>query len=559
MADNWTVGRYLVARVREAGARHIFGVPGDYVLGLMDEIVAGPVELVGTCNELNAGYAADAYARENGVGAVCVTYAVGGFSLLNAIAGAYAERVPVIAICGAPHRKDANEHKLLHHTLGEYALQVDVYRHVTERAVSLSSAEDAPHQIDEAITACLRHRRPVFIEVPGDLVGAACAAPKPLDLDLQPESDPETLKESIDEAVAMLSAARRPVVLGGIEVHRFGLAGKLEALLDVAGYPVATALMAKSVVHETHPQFIGLYQGALSEDYVRETVEDADCVLALGAWMTDINLGIYTAKIDSGALIDAGADRARIRHHTFNNVYLGDFIEGLGAALAARPPASPRDGAIRPAARTLTDGFTVDPDAAITIARFYARVNHFLDDRSIVLADAGNSFLCAGDLVMHETAGFISQAFYCSIGFTVPGALGVGLAQPDRRPIVFVGDGAFQMTAQELSTIIREGVAPVVFVMNNGGYTVERVIHDGPYNDLQNWKYHQLPQVFGGGWGCEVWTEGELEIALRHANERRDELALIEVHLDPMDCSAALKRLGAAIAAARAFGKGAAS
>lgn len=557
MSDNWTVGRYLIARVREAGARHIFGVPGDYVLGLMDDIVASPVELVGTCNELNAGYAADAYARENGVGAVCVTYAVGGFSLLNAIAGAYAERVPVIAICGAPHRRDANEHKLLHHTLGEYALQVDVYRHVTARAITLASAEEAPRQIDEAISACLRQRRPVFIEVPGDLVGEACAAPAPIDFDLRPESDPGTLKEAIDEAVAILSAARRPVVLGGIEVHRFGLAGKLAALLNATGYPVATALMAKSVVHETHPQYIGLYLGAMSEGYVRETVEEADCVLALGAWMTDINLGIYTAKIDNEALIDAGADRVRIRHHTFNNVYLGDFIEGLGAALAARPAVSPRDNtAIRPATRALTDAFTAKPDAAITIARFYARVNHFLDDKSIVLADAGDSFLCAGDLVMHETAGFISQAFYCSIGFTIPGALGVGLALPDRRPVVFVGDGAFQMTAQELSTIIRHGLAPVVFVMNNRGYTIERVIHDGPYNDLQNWKYHQLPQVFGGGWGCEVRTEAELEVALRHANERRYEMALIEVHLDPMDCSAALKRLGAAIAAARSIGKG---
>ena len=250
MTKEWTVGRYLVGRLHEVGVRHVFGVPGDYVLGLMDDIVASPIDLVGTCNELNAGYAADAYARVNGVGAACVTYAVGGFSLLNAVAGAFAERVPLIAISGAPSRKDAHDHKLLHHTLGEYEIQVDVYRHVTATAISLNSAEQAPGEIDEAIALCLRHRRPVFIEVPVDLVSAPCAEPGPLDLDRNPHSDPEALAEAVGEAVALLSKATRPVILGGVELHRFGLEDQLEKLLDQSGYPLATALMDKSVIRE---------------------------------------------------------------------------------------------------------------------------------------------------------------------------------------------------------------------------------------------------------------------------------------------------------------------
>jgi TPP-dependent 2-oxoacid decarboxylase len=562
MAVEWTVGRYLVERVREVGVRHVFGVPGDYVLGLMDEFVESPVELIGTCNELNAGYAADAYARMNGVGAVCVTYAVGGFSLLNAIAGAFAERVSVIAISGGPNREDADEHRLLHHTLGDYGVQVDVYQHVTERAVGLSSAEEAPAQIDDAILACLRHRRPVFIEVPADLVGAPCAAPLPLDLETRPESDPDALAEAVAEAVELLSNSECPVLLGGVEVHRFGLTEELEDLLDQVDYPMATALMGKSVIRETHPQYIGVYSGALSEDYVRETVENADCVVALGAWMSDINLGIYTAKIDTGRLIHASAERVKIKRHYFDQVYLGDFIRGLALGLLERKsnqhsddePGEDSDLApIQPAVRSLTQGFEARRDAAVTIERFYERVNHFLDDESIVLADAGDSFLCAGDLIMHEGVGFICQAFYCSIGFTIPATLGVGLAAPGRRPIVFVGDGAFQMTVQELSTIIRQQLTPVIFLMNNRGYTVERVIHDGPYNDIQNWSYHRLPEIFGGGWSCEVRTEGELEDALTRAARCRDELAFIEVHVDPEDCSAALKRLGAAIAEHRSL------
>ncbi len=520
--------------------------PGDYVLGLMDEIVASPLEFVGTCNELNAGYAADAYARVNGVGAVCVTYAVGGFSLLNAIAGAYAERVPVIAVCGGPNRSDRDQHRLLHHTLGDYAVQVDVFRHVTQVSVGLSSAEDAPSEIDDALTACLRERRPVFIEVPADLVAAECRAPLPFDFDLTPESDPDVLREAVEEAARLLGAAERPVLLGGVEVHRFGLQDELEKFLDQVGYPMATALMDKSVIRETHPSYVGVYSGALSEEYVRKTVEEADCVLSLGAWMSDINLGIYTAKIDPGRLIHASADRVQIKRHYFDHVYLGDFIVGLREALAGR--GRRETASIRRADRALVERFTPDPAKPITIARFYARVNHFLDDECIVLADAGDSFLCAGDLIMHENVGFICQAFYCSIGFTVPGALGVGLADRTRRPIVFVGDGAFQMTAQELSTVIRQRLSPVFFLMNNRGYTVERVIHDGPYNDIQNWRYHELTRVFGGGWSCEVHTEGDLEIALARAAAERDTLAFIEVHLDPEDCSAALKRLGRALA-----------
>ncbi len=549
MPGSWTVGSYLVERVREVGVRHVFGVPGDYVLGLMDEIVASPLELVGTCNELNAGYAADAYARVNGVGAVCVTYAVGGFSLLNAIAGAYAERVSVIALCGGPNRSDRDEDRLLHHTMGDYGVQVDVFRHVTEAAVGLSSADDAPGEIDDAVTACIRQRRPVFIEVPADLVGAPCRAPEPLDLDLAPHSDPEVLAEAVGEAVELLESAQRPVVLGGVEVHRFGLQEELERFLDEVHYPMATALMGKSVIRETHPQYIGVYSGALSEDYVRRKVEDADCVLSLGAWMSDINLGIYTARIDVGHLIHASADRVRIKRHYFDKIYLGDFIAGLREALAGRVRKT--GGPIRPAVRSLEERFEPEMDAPITIKRFYERVNHFLDNKSVVLADAGDSFLCAGDLIMHEEVGFICQAFYCSIGFSVPGALGVGLADRSRRPIVFVGDGAFQMTAQELSTVIRQELSPVIFLMNNRGYTVERVIHDGPYNDIQNWRYHQLPGLFGGGWACEVRTEGELEVALERAGRERNQLAFVEVHVDPKDCSAALKRLGEALSQQR--------
>ena len=541
---DWKVGAYLVERLRQVGVEHVFGVPGDYSLGFLDCIVESDLEFVGTCNELNAGYAADAYARMHGIGAVAVTYAVGGFSLLNAIAGAYAERVPVVALCGGPSRSDREQGLKRHHTLGDYGIQLQVFESVTETAVALDSPETAPGQIDAAIAACLRERRPVFIEIPTDLVEAPCIAPEPRTWETTLPSDEGTLAEAVAEAAELLVEAECPLILGGVEVHRFGLREELEALVEQTGYPVATALMGKSLINETNPHFIGLYSGALSEPYVRETVEGADCVLNLGAFMSDINLGIYTANVATDRLIHAKPDQVQIKHHRFERVFLGDFIRGLREVLPAADGVDPR---IRPASRSLLGKFEPEAEAELTIQRFYERVNHILDAGNVVLADAGDSFMCAGDLLMHEETGFISQAFYCSIGFTLPGALGVGLAAPDRRAVVFIGDGAFQMVAQELSTLLRHRLNPVIFLMNNRGYTVERVIHEGPYNDIQNWRYHELVDVFGpeAGWGCEVRTEGELEVALERATRERERLAFIEVHLDPMDSSASLRRLGA--------------
>ena len=538
-----TIGRYLVQRLDEIGVGHVFGVPGDYVLTFMDCIVESPIELIGTCNELNAGYAADAYARINRIGAVCVTYAVGGFSVLNAVAGAYAERVPLIVISGGPSLADRRRGLLLHHTLGDFNAQADIFAKVTIASAVLTDAALAPAQIDEILAACLRHKRPVFIEIPEDLVDHPCPRPEPFRFDALLESDSAALAEAVDEAAAMLRNARRPAVLAGVEIHRFRLRAMAQALIERTGYPFATTLLAKSLITAQHPLFVGIYTGALSEGYVQRTVERADCLLNLGSILTDVTLGIYTATLDETRLINANSDKVRIKHHEYPEVYLKDFIAALSKRLPARKPTR----RIRPAARALDAPFRPRPRAAITIARFYRRLNHFLDRRSIVLADAGDSFLCAGELVMHERIGFICQAFYCSIGFTIPAALGCALADRKKRPVVFVGDGAFQMTAQELSTIIRHELNPIVFVMNNDGYTVERLIHDGPYNDIQPWRYHKLPAVFGEAASFEVHTEGDLETTLAALRKTRDRLCLVEVHLDRQDCSKALKRLGRAL------------
>ncbi|WP_339406803.1 alpha-keto acid decarboxylase family protein [Nodularia sp. LEGE 04288] len=543
-----TVSEYLFHRLESLGVQHIFGVPGDYVLDLMDVLNQTPINLICNCNELNAGYAADAYARVKGLGAVCVTYGVGAFSLVNAVVGAYAERVPLVVISGAPNSSVRKSNLLLHHTTGDYNLQLSIMEKITVAAVNLTKASQAASQIDQTLAACLHYKRPVYIEIPLDLVHQPCTLPEtqlpsPFKL-TNPETLPEALEEAVEEAVDLLEKAQRPVILAGVEFNRFRLENKLLQLLETTGYPLATTMLGKSCISEMHPQFIGNYVGALSRDDVSQRIETADCVLCLGAIMSDMNLGVYTANLDERKLINANSEKVKIKHHFYQPVYLGDFIDGLIAKLQKKDAATLE---ITPASDVLFKTFIAQPENKLTNRRFYERMNHFLEDGFIVIADTGDAIISTMDLLMPQETDFIGQAFYLSIGYSIPACLGAAMADPHRRPMVFVGDGAFQMTAQELSTIIRYQINPIIFLINNDGYTIERVIQDGPYNDIQPWKYHQMPQIFGESWSCEVATEGELEAALSQAKANTNCVSFIEIHLDRFDCSQGLTRLGKAV------------
>jgi len=327
------------------------------------------------------------------------------------------------------------------------------------------------------------------------------------------------------------------VILGGVEIHRYGLQEDLSKLIDHSGFPFTTTLLGKSIITERHPQFVGVYHGALSTDAVRKTVEGADCLLILGAFLTDLALGVFTAKLDESRTIKANFDRITIKHHHFENVYLPEFMRGLASA---RLGTRRRPGKLRPEPQP----FRARSDKPITVKRLFEKINDYLTHTDIVVCDVGDSLFGAADLTIHRRTEFIGPAFYTSMGISIPGATGAQIARRDLRPIVIVGDGAFQMTANELSTVVRYGLNPIILLINNKGYTTERVIHEGPYNDVHPWDYHQMPAVLRGGWGCEVRTEGELEQALVVARGRRDDFSLLNIHTDPMDCSQGLVRLG---------------
>src|SRR6185312_3298721 len=380
-----SIGDYLIRRLQEFGIRDVFGIPGDYVLGFYSMLEQSPLNLVGCCREDNAGFAADAYARVNGMGAVCVTYGVGGLSLCNSIAGAYAEKSPVVVISGSPGMRERFNNPLLHHKVRDFRTQLDVFEKICVATAELSDPALAFREIDRVLVACARNKRPVYIEIPRDMVKVVPGVPYEF-RQAEPSSDPEALAEAVGEAARLINDCRKPVILAGVEIHRYGLQDELLNFAESSRIPIACTMMGKSVVAETHPLFAGLYEGAMSRAQVTQFVEESDCLILLGTFMTDIDLGIYTAKLDPGKCIYAMSDDLQIRHHHYHDVQLGDFIRAL---TARRPQPPERKVPHHPSLNG--DKFELRPEAPISITRLMQRLNESLDDRTIVISDVGDA------------------------------------------------------------------------------------------------------------------------------------------------------------------------
>jgi len=442
-------------------------------------------------------------------------------------------------ISGAPGLNERDNNPLLHHKVRDFRTQMEVFEKLCVAGTELSDPINAFREIDRVLDAASRFKRPVYIEIPRDMVNVV---PHVAHTFQRPQlvSDMQAAAEAADETANLISRSKKPIIIAGVEIHRFALEDKLLALAEQSQIPIAATLLGKSVIRETHPLFIGLYEGAMGRAEVTEFVEDSDCVILLGTFMTDLNLGIYTANLDPAKCIYATSEQLRIHHHHYHGVMLGDFIDEL----TKRKAMAPR----REIPAVLVDrdeDFRLQPDAPITIERMIARLNSQIDDETIVIADIGDSLFAATELQTHDRTDFISPAYYTSMGFSVPAALGAQVARPNERVLVICGDGAFQMTGMELSTIVRHGFSPVIMVLDNHGYGTERFLHAGDwrYNEIHGWNYSQLPELLGGGTGYQVSTEGDLDIAIRKAWSDDRGMSLIQVHLQRNDASQALRRL----------------
>ena len=533
-----TIGGYLIQRLQDYGVAHVFGIPGDFILQFYGMLEDSPIKVVGATREDNAGFAADAYARVHGLGAVCVTYSVGGLSMCNSIAGAYAEKSPVIVISGAPGVDERRSNPLLHHRVRDFNTQREVFEKITVASASLDDPLTAFREIDRCLAAAVRYKRPVYLELPRDRVRSVGLYPHVAASDTV-QSDKAALREALEESVRFLNGCQKPVIIAGVDMHRFGLGAEIVKLAEKHHIPMCATLLGKSVVAERHPLYLGVYAGAMCREHIRKYVEDSDCMVMLGTFMTDIDMGIFTANIDPGRCIYVTSDDLRIRHHHFRDVLLADFVKGLVKA-EMKPPRRPLPAVPKP---TEEVPFRPDQHAKITTRRLFARINELLDENMVVVTDVGDCMFAATDLQIYRNTEFISPAYYTSMGFAIPASVGAQFGNPKLRPIVLVGDGAFQMTCLELSTAVRHGFNPIVCVLNNKGYGTERFLQEGPFNDIPNWDYHRLPDLIGGGWGFEVHTEGDLDQALRAALANKESFSLLNIHLEKTDVSPALLRL----------------
>ena len=535
-----TVSTYLIKKLHECGVRHIFGVPGDYVLGFYDQLIRTKnLEVINTCDELAAAFAADAYARVRGLGVVCITYCVGGLKVVNATAQAYAEKSPIVVISGAPGAKERTRNPLLHHMVRDYDTQQKIFEHITVASTVLEKPDNAPAEIDRVLSTALRYKRPVYIELPRDVVNSPVVTVSNhlINTGYEEPSEPLAMAEAVEEAAAMINASERPVIVAGVEIQRFGLQDEVLRFTEKTGIPVVATILSKSVISEYHTSYVGLYQGAMGDESVRECVESSDCLILLGALMTDIDFGISVTPIEQRHSIFVTSEKLSIRHHNFENVQLHDFIRNLiNANLSMREPTHlNRHGS--------QNFFSVHEGKKITVQHLFDKLASFITTDTIVIADVGDCLFGALDLVIPNATEFLAPAFYTSMGFAVPASIGAQLANPKLRPIVVVGDGAFQMTGMEISSAVRYKLNPIVIVLNNGGYGTERRLLDGPFNDLQPWQYRSIPEIVGGGRGFVINTEDELDKALEAANQYLDGFSILDVRLDPNDGSAALQRL----------------
>ena len=532
----YTVGDYLLDRLAELGVTEVFGVPGDYNLEFLDHIVAHPhIRWVGNANELNAGYAADGYGRLRGMSAVVTTFGVGELSAANAIAGSYAEHVPVVHIVGGPSKDAQGTRRALHHSLGDGDFEhfLRVSREITCAQANLMPAT-ATREIDRVLSEVREQRRPGYLLLPTDVARFETEPPTAPLPRYTGGTSPRALALFI-EAATTLIADHQLTVLADLLVHRLNAVDNLEALLAADVVPHATLMWGKSLVDESAPDFLGIYAGAASAEPVRRAIEDAPVLVTAGVVFTDMVSGFFSQRIDPTRTIDVGVQQSTVGNHVFAPVDMEAALDALTSILTRRGITSP------PVASTSDDlpAEMPDRDQPLSQKVLWDRFCHALTPGNVVLADQGTSFYGMATHRLPRGVTFIGQPLWGSIGYTLPATLGAGLAHRDRRPVLLIGDGAAQLTVQELGTFSREGLSPVIVVVNNDGYTVERMIHGktAPYNDIVSWSWADIPTALGvtNHLTFRAQTYGELDDAFVAAASHRDRMVLIEAVVPRLD------------------------
>jgi indolepyruvate decarboxylase len=536
-----TLAAFLFDALDRAGVRQIFGIPGDFALPLYEALQQdGRFQVVRFSHEPAVGFAADGSARiTGGLGVCCVTYGAGGLNMVNAVACAYAEESPLVVLSGGPGRAERRRGIHVHHQVKSYESQLKVYAEVTEYAAILDDPETAADHITRAIDVAARLKRPVYLEIPRDMVNERIQIAHSRLRMADRSADEGAVEEAAQEILARLGRARRPVIIVGVEVHRFRLREQVIGLAERLNVPVASSFLGRGVFPTRHPQFAGTYLGVVSPQPLRDIVESSDCVLLLGERISDTSLGVSADRLTEANLILAVADDVFIGHHRYQRTPLTRVVERLAAEdlLPRRSDsvslAPDQQAGVERAADT-------DP---VSVRQVIDVLNEFLDEHPDVplVCDTGDALFASVEIRSNEV---VAPAYYATMGFAVPAALGLQVSSR-RRPIVLVGDGAFQMTGPEIAHAPEFECNPVVIVLNNTSWEMlQAFFPDAQYNRTAAWPFARLAELWGGH-GTRVTTARELTAAL-HEAWKDSRFSIIEVPLAPGDISPVLARFVAA-------------
>jgi indolepyruvate decarboxylase len=545
-----SVPQYVLTRLQEHGVRHLFGVPGATCDALFAAASASPMQVVVTASDLEAGYAADAYARLKGLSAVSVTHGVGTLSLLAAVGGAFAERSPMVVINGGPSAEDLRIQKetgsFFSHSLGREKTDLSVFREVTSFAERAATADEVPRIVDAALTVALTQQRPVYLEIAKHLWDAKCPAPsRPLDLTLAPSGQEAALAENLKST---LLAAKKPAVLVGIEVQRLGLADAVSSLLKTMGLAWATTFLAKGTLDETSAGFVGVYAGERSVPDVKALIEESDALLALGPV-----LGRQYRRLATRGVLLAADGALRLGRQAPTKASLPHLVSALAASAwpaAATTARRMTDLSFEARRASLPPAHARPAGPGLTYDEVLGAVSRALDETLLVVTDTSLSMYPAAELNLAGRGGFLCNAVWQAIGFSPAAAVGVALAQ-SRRPLVICGDGGFQMTAQALSTMARRGLPCIVLVLDNGQYGIEQYLLDpGYFKDgsapgraylqLNPWRYADLARAMGVNQASTVTSVEALTKALEAAKASRAP-TFLSVQVFPRDLPAGLR------------------
>ncbi len=551
-----TVSDYLLTRLKQAGLEYMFAVPGDYASPFLEALdKTKGITRVPNINELGSGYAADGYARYKGIGAACVQYGVGTFSLLNCAAGSFVERVPVVIISASPKTSDRlleeNEQILFHHSTGDLEADRIVFENVTVASEIIYDAESAPEQIDYAITQMLTHKRPIYIEVLNNVWSLPCAAPKGKLEPLVQVSDADSLNAAVEAVWKLINSAKLPVLWLGVEIQRFGLQKIVQQIVDESGLYFTTTSVGKTVLDESQKQFIGTYAGPASPAITRLVMNASDCIVALGTIITDDYLNIMQTSF--GKMVEVTDEFTRVGYSYYHQVVLKDFLEKLLEKFKANK-GKPRKYALPKTEKEKP--VEIKSNDPMTYTTFYEELSGFMkkeklfDDTALILGES-TSLYVFGNLFGMPPNSFVAQAAWGSLGHETGCALGVALGS-GKRPFVVAGDGGFRMICQELSSLAYHKTNAVIFVMSNEAYAIEQAFVNldaftpkgkfAPFDILPSWDYLALARAFGAK-GFRAETVKDLRTILSEVKNLTDVPALVEIKIPQKDLAPQLKRL----------------